>query len=197
MSFSIGKKINCKDKDGNEKQREVFNLKFIDSFQFMASSLDQLVKDLGQDGLLKFKYTQQEFEFNADVMIRKGVYPYSFVDDWNKFNVDIKTLAPKDFTNDLTGEEIIDEKFKFFQDVCNKFNIKTLGEYHDLYLKSDVHLLVDVFENFRKMCLDNYGLDPCHYVSAPGLSWQAMLKITKIELELISDIDMYLFIEKG
>ena len=74
---------------------------------------------------------------------------------------------------------------------------KTLGEYHDLYLKSDVLLLADVFENFRKTRLEYYKLDPCHYFSAPGLAWDACLKMTSVSLELISDIDKYLFIEKG
>ena len=73
----------------------------------------------------------------------------------------------------------------------------TLGEYHELYLKTDVLLLVDVFEKFVETCLNYYRLDPCHYFSSPGLSWDAMLKMTGIELELISDDDMHLFIEKG
>ena len=71
-----------------------------------------------------------------------------------------------------------------------------MGDYDDLYLKADVLLLADVFENFINACLDYYGLDPCHYFSSPGLSWDAMLKITEIELDLISDIDMHLFTEK-
>ena len=72
-----------------------------------------------------------------------------------------------------------------------------MGEYHDLYLRSDVALLADVFEEFRRACLSNYKLDPCHYFSSPGLSWDAMLRKTGIKLELITDIDMYQFIEKG
>ena len=72
-----------------------------------------------------------------------------------------------------------------------------MGDYHDLYLKTDVLFLADVFEKFINTCLEYYGLDPCHYFSSPGLSWDAMLKITKIELELISDNDLSLFIEKG
>ena len=75
--------------------------------------------------------------------------------------------------------------------------MNTMSDYHDLYLKTDVLLLADIFEKFRNTCLDNYGLDPCHYYSSPGLSWDAMLKMTKIELELVSDIDMHLFVEKG
>ena len=72
-----------------------------------------------------------------------------------------------------------------------------MGEYHDLYLGSDVLLLADVFESFRKTCLQHYKLDPCHYFMSPGLSWDAMLKMTSIKLELMTDIDMFQFIEKG
>ena len=75
--------------------------------------------------------------------------------------------------------------------------MKTMGDHHDLYLKTDVLLLADVFEKFTKTCLDYYGSNPCHYFSSLGLSWDAMLKMTQIELELISDINMHLFIEKG
>ena len=72
-----------------------------------------------------------------------------------------------------------------------------MGEYHDLYLKNDILLLADVFENFRKTCLQYYKLDPCHYFSSPGLSWDAMLKMTDIKLELMTDLDRFQFIEKG
>ena len=72
-----------------------------------------------------------------------------------------------------------------------------MGEYHDLYLKSDVLLLADVFKSFRKTCLQYYKLDRCHYFTSPGLSWDAMLKMTNIKLELMTDVDMFQFIEKG
>ena len=72
-----------------------------------------------------------------------------------------------------------------------------MGEYHDLYLKSDVLLLADVFEGFRKTCLQYYKLDPCHYFLNLGLSWDAMLKMTNIKLELMTDVDMFQFIEMG
>ena len=81
--------------------------------------------------------------------------------------------------------------------IWNKFNKKNMGDYYDHYLKKDVLLLADVFEKFIVTCLKFYELDPCHYFSSPGLSWDAMLKMTGIELEKISDIDKYLFIEKG
>ena len=78
-----------------------------------------------------------------------------------------------------------------------EFKLKNLGDYHDLYVQSDTLLLADVFENFRNMCLDIYGLDPVYFVSAPGLAWQACLKKTRVKLELLTDIDMLLIVEKG
>ena len=72
-----------------------------------------------------------------------------------------------------------------------------MGDYHGLYLKTDVVLLTDVFENYRKMAMENYGLDPCDYVSAPSLAWDALLKNTGQELELLSDVEMYNFLESG
>ena len=96
----------------------------------------------------------------------------------------------------LTDEGITDKSYAHAQNVWKTFKLKSAG-YHDLYLKSDILLLADVFENFRKTCLLYYKLDPCHYFTSPGLSWDAMLKMTDIQLELITDIDMFQFIEKG
>ena len=78
-----------------------------------------------------------------------------------------------------------------------KFNINNLGEYHDLYVRSDTLLLADISENFRQSCLKNYELDPAHFVSLPGLAWQACLKKTNVELELLTDYDMLLMVEEG
>ena len=75
--------------------------------------------------------------------------------------------------------------------------MKTKGDYHDFYLKTDVLLLIDCFENFRETCLAFYGLDPAHYFKTPGLSWDAALKMTEVKLELLTDIDMHLMVEKG
>ena len=198
MSFSVGNEITYTDvKTGELKKKDWFNLRFIDSFGFMASSLSQLVVDLKQGGLDKFKNVSREFGSDTELMTRKGVYPYSFMDGYDKFDIDPFTLTKSDFRNDLTGEDISDCDYEFYKNICNTFGIKTLGEYHDLYLKSDVLLLSDVFENFRETCFQYYELDPAHYFSAPGLSWNACLKMTGIELELISDVDMYLMIERG
>src|SRR2546425_3849684 len=198
MSFSIGTKKKCwsyKTKEYVEKLK--FYLRFIDSFQFLSSGLSKLVDNLKQEGLHKFKYLKQEMNDNVELLTRKGVYPYSYIDSWKKFGVSTEKLLKQDFRNDLTGEEISDEDYSFYKLVCKKLKLNTLRDYHDLYLKTDVLLLVDVFENFRKMSLEYYELDPAHYYSAPGLSWDACLKMTGIELELISEPDMYLFIESG
>ena len=170
------------------------HLKFIDSFQFMSSSLESLVKNIPPCDM---KYTLQEFQNEKlELMKRKGVYPYDYIDHFDKFNE--KHLPPREeFYSILNDEHITNEDYKHAQNVWNTFNLESMGEYHDLYLKSDVLLLADVFEMFRKTCLKFYDLDPCHYFTSPGLSWDAMLKMTHVKLELISDIDQFLFIEKG
>ena len=129
-------------------------------------------------------------------MSKKGVYPYDFMDSFEKFNQ--TELPTKDqFYSILNDQHITDDEYDHAKKVWKTFNIKTMGEYHDLYLVSDMLLLTDVFENFRKTCMQYYKLDPCHYFTSPGLSWDAMLKMTNIKLELMADIDMFQFIEKG
>ena len=118
------------------------------------------------------------------------------MDSWEKF--DETTLPPKEaFYSNLNLEDISDEDYTHAQKVWDVFEIKNLGEYHDLYVQSDTLLLADVYENFRNMCLNIYELDPVYFVSAPGLAWQACLKKTKVELELLTNIDMLLMVEKG
>ena len=176
MSFSLGK-----------------HLQFLDSFQFMSSSLDRLAANLPKDG---FTYTEMEFGKKASLLKEKGVYPYDYMDSFQKFD-DTKLPSKKDFYSQLTDEDITDDDYSHAQKVWNTFNIENMGEYHDLYLKTDVNLLADVFENFRNTCLSYYKLDPCHYFTSPGLAWDAMLKMTGVYLDLITDIDQQLFIEKG
>ena len=101
------------------------------------------------------------------------------------------------FYSSLTGKKISEEEYDHVLKIWNKFEIKTMKDYHDLYLKRDVLLLGDVFEIFRNDNLKNYGLCPSHYLSAPALSWNAMLNRTKVEVELIPDTDRYIFFEKG
>ena len=219
------------------------HLTFIDSFQFMSSSLENLVKNMTKCGkcdtcnpgkcikrsinsegrIIQHKtsfpcgecincknsvkacitpnydnliYTSKKFKGKKlDLMARKGVYPYDYMDSFDKFNEKLPTK--EDFYSNMNNEHISDEDYCHAQKVWNTFQLQTMGEYHNLYLKSDILLLADVFENFRKTCLQYYKLDPCHYFTSPGLSWDAMLKMTNIQLELMTDIDMFQFIEKG
>ena len=130
------------------------------------------------------------------MLLRKGVYPYEYIDKWDKFNE--KVLPGKEsFYSNLTLENISEIDYAHANNVFKKFNINNLGEYHDLYVRSDTLLLADIFENFRQSCLENYELDHAHFVSLPGLAWQACLKKTNVELELLTDYDMLLMVEEG
>ena len=170
------------------------NLVFIDSFQFMSSSLSNLVNNLPIEA---FKYTGEEFQRQQlSLMKKKGIYPYDYMDSFKKFE-DNRLPKKEDFFSLMNDEHITDEEYQHAQNVWNKFGLSSMGEYHDLYLKSDILLLADVFENFRKACQQYYELDPAHYFTTPGLSWDAMLKMTETKLELMSDVDMFQFIEKG
>ena len=105
-------------------------------------------------------------------------------------------LPPKEeFYSKLNDNNISEEDFAHAQRIWKEFGVKNLGEYHDLYLKSDVLLLADVFEEFRNVCLENYSLDPAWYYTSPGLSWDALLKVSGVRLELLTDVDIY-FLKK-
>ena len=170
------------------------HLVFLDSFQFMSSSLDSLVGNLPDDS---FKLTSECFKGDKlKLMKKKGVYPYDYMDSFEKFEDDLLP-AKNEFYSILNDTHISDELYNHAQKIWKEFEIETMGQYHDMYLKCDVLLLADVFENFRKTCKQYYKLDPCHYFTSPGLAWDAMLKMTKVELELMCDIDMFQFIEKG
>ena len=173
----------------------ISKLSFIDSFQFMSSSLDKLAGNLeDRDFIYTKDYFTDPVQFN--LMKRKGVYPYDYIDSFSKF-YDRELPQREEFYSLLTDNNISEDDYSHAKNVWNTFNLKNMGEYHDLYLKTDILLLTDVFENFRKTCLTYYKLDPLHYITSPGLAWDAMLKMTGINLKLITDIDMQLFIEKG
>ena len=169
------------------------NLRFIDSLNFMQSSLDKLVKGSDEFAIMQ-KIVSEENK--RQILQKKGIYPYEYTDSFERF--DEKQLPEKEkFYSSLSGKGITDEEYSHAQEVWATFGCQTLGNYHDLYVATDVLLLADVFENFRKVCQEKYGLDPAHYYSAPGLSWDALLKKTGVELELLTDLDMHLFIERG
>ena len=170
------------------------NLVFIVSMQFMNSGLVSLVKNLSNND---FRYLSEEFSVKyLELVKEKGVHPYEYMDSFKKLSVD-KLPDKSKFFSYLKDGCISEKDYQRANNVWNEFKMKTIGDYHDLYLKTDVLLLADVFEKFIKTCLDYYELDPCHYFSSSGLSWDAMLKMTEVELELISDIEMHLFMEKG
>ena len=130
------------------------------------------------------------------LLLRKGVYPYEYMDSWKRFKEE--SLPDKEsFYSELNKEGITDEDYAHAQKVWDALNIKNLGEYHDLYVQSDTALLADVFENFRDKCIEIYRLDPAHFLSAPGQAWQACLKKTEVELELLTDNDMLIMFEEG
>ena len=169
-------------------------LVFKDSAQFLLASLDKLVKSNKKE---TFKHTQkgrtnEEFE----LLIRKGVYPYEYMDSWERF--DETELPPiEKFYSSLSGSNISTEDYEHALNVWKIFNCKTLADYHDLYLLTDVNLLSYVFEEFRNICINIYKLDPANYYTSPGLSWDALLKKTNVNLELLTDYDMHLLVEKG
>lgn len=134
--------------------------------------------------------------YHSDLLLRKGVYPYDYMDSFERLQE--TQLPPKEvFFSTLTGEHISEEDYDHAQRVWEAFGCKTMRDYHDLYLETDVILLTDVFENFRKICMEHYGLDPAHYYTAPGLAYDAALKVSGIKLELLTDPDMMLMVEKG
>ena len=152
----------------------------------MNSSLDSLVKHLSDND---FKYLSEELSSEFSELVKqKGVYPYEYMD---------KLPDRSKFFSSLKGVCIGEKDYRKADNIWNVFKMNTEGDYHGLYLKTDVLLLADMCEKFISTCLDFYRLDPCHSFSSPGFSCDAMLKMTSIKLDLNSDIDMHLFIEKG
>ena len=156
-------------------------------------------KKFNKDLIKKFKNTYSfcNNDLNKFVLLlRKGVYPYEYADAWERFS-EISLPSKEDFYSNLNMEYISDIDYRHANNVFKVFKLKNLGDYHDLYVQSDTLLLADVFNNFRDMCIKEYELDPAHFLSLPGLAWQACLKKTNIELELLTDYDMLLRVEKG
>ena len=149
------------------------------------------------DLIKKFKITYRFCNGDIDefmLLLRKVDYPYKHVNDWDRFN---EEKLPNNFYSSFNMEDISEIDCRHATKVFNKFNIKNLGEYHDLYVQSDTLLLADIFESFRNLCMKTYKLDAAYFLSLVGLAWQACLKRTGVKLELISDINMLLMIEEG
>ncbi|XP_054256909.1 uncharacterized protein LOC128981938 [Macrosteles quadrilineatus] len=169
-------------------------LRFLDSFKFLSASLDQLINNLTTDQLEHTKRFVRSSQI--ELVTRKGVYPYDFMDNITKYDM---TTLPElhDFKNKLNKCDVSESDYEHAQKVWNEFNIKDMREYTLFYNKIDVLQLADVMDNFRDVCLQTYSLDPAWYFTAPGLAWSAMLKLTDVELQLLTDLDMILMVEKG
>ena len=197
----------------------LYEIRFIDSFSFLSSSLEKLSDNLT---ITDFKqllfYTKDKCNWASPVqqfllfhlIKQKGFYPYEYMDGWNKFD---ETCLPsvEQFISKLRYETKLfcdlsqkDQKslvndYKHAQVVFKEFKCKNLGDYHDLYLETDVYLLADVFEKFRNISMEKFNLDPCHYYTLPGLAFDACLKNTGINLELFTEEkrDMYFMMENA
>lgn len=180
------------------EMREKIKLKFLDSFRFMPESLAKLASLIpANEKKILYEECGKNYSTKQIALLeRKGVFPYDYVDSLERLS-ETSLPSKKEFHNKLSDEKISYKEYKFACNVWKNFKIKTLGEYSQLYMKTDVLLLADVFENFRNTCLRIYKLDPVHYYTSPGLSWDSMLKYTGVKIELQTDIEKFIFIEKG
>ena len=195
ISFSIKVPVDSYiDKNGEEKDK-IIELRFIDNFKFMSSSLDSLTKNLVRGGKKLFGF-KDYLELQYGLLTRKGVYLYEYINSWDRFD---ETHFPpiSAFYSNLNMSSISKEGYQHAQRVWKEFGIHNLGDYHDLYLRTDVALLANVYEAFRDTCLKHYKLDPVHFYTSPGLAWKACLKHTGIRLELLTDPDMLLCLRGG
>ena len=180
---------------------------FKDSFQFLSAGLAELAGNLPNE---EKKHTIKHFKnkgYTDDqihLLLEKGQYPYAWVDSHLKFR-ETKLPGIEHFYNDLTQDDCNEDDYEHAQTVWKELGCSTFLDYHKLYLECDVLLLADIFETFRSTALKSHKLDPARYVTLPGYSWDAMLcfcrmgdtKKKRIELELLTDIDMHIFFEEG
>lgn len=171
---------------------------FIDSFNFLSSSIEKLVEDLKKEGSECFTRLKKHFPVDKQfqLLLRKGVYFYDYASDFKVFS-ETKLPSPKNFFNKLHDTEISKKDYQHAENVFKAFNCQTLLEYMELYVKTDTLLLADIFENFRDIAMKTYGLDPVHYISLPSFGRDAMLKQTGVEIELISDPEIFNLVKRG
>lgn len=180
----------------NEKERQFLELRFLDSFRFLPFSIDTIAKTLSKtDFSILSDYVEHDEE-SLRLITRKGVFCYDYLDSIEK--LDDTQLPSKDlFRNTLIEEDCTHEDYSHAQNVWSHFKCQNLRQYLEHYMVTDVLNLADIFERFRSDSRRHYGLDPCHYFTLPGFSWDAMLKITNIRLEILTDINMYKFFAKS
>ena len=210
ISFSKNIPMETIVSDDGKKKTICLEMRFLDSFKFTLKSLDSLVKTLGEDQFktltsqmipqIPKETTDRKRKHDRikslELLKRKGVFPYEHMTDFSKLS-ETSLPSKEAFYSQLNESGISDKDYDHAKKVWSTFNCKTMRDYHDLYLKTDVLLLADVMTEFRKTYKKTYGLEALHYYTSPGLAWDAMLKYTETELDLISDPDMYLMVESG
>ena len=169
------------------------NLRFIDSLNFLLNSLENVVKGTDEFPIMTKLMPEEN---KRKLLLKKQIYPYEYMDSFERFH-EAQLPEKEKFYSSLSGKGITDENYAHAKQVWEVLGCRNLGEYHDWYVATDTVLLADVFENFRKVCREKYGLNPAHYYTSPGLNWDALLKKTGVELELLTDLDMHQMIERG
>ncbi|XP_053214141.1 uncharacterized protein LOC128397439 [Panonychus citri] len=171
------------------------NICFLDSYAFLASSLDELAGYLNDD--LKNSYLLQLFNVkDLNFVCKKARLPYDYLDSFDRFNE--TSLPPiSAFYNKLKFENLDPKIYQNMCDLWQHFDVVNIGQFQDIYQKIDVVLLAAVFENFRSISVNQFQLDPLHFFSSPGLTWSAALKKTDVEIDLLTDLDMIMMFEKG
>ena len=220
ISFSLRLDPNHKEYHYNSSTDETYEktlkydciqeLRFLDSYAFLASSLDKLASNLPDDALINL-CQGLNIEIGSDkfkVARNKGLYPYEWINGDIISKMAITSLPPIEcFNNKLNGGKIGNnpefissvsiKEYEYAKNAWEVFGCRTFEDYHTLYLKMDVLLLCDIIQNFRELCLKSYRLDPMNYYTLPGFSWDALLLHSDIKLGLLTDIDMYQFVEAG
>ncbi|CAG8502763.1 22496_t:CDS:2 [Cetraspora pellucida] len=158
-----------------------------EDYKTLTKQIDKITKDINQKKSMDIKVW--------DHCHITGVYPYDYIDSQNRF-LETELLPIHEFSTYL-HDKISQKDYEHAQKVWKEFNCKTLDEYHDIYLKTDVLSLADVWTQLQKMSMEYDGLDPSHYVSLSAYSWDAMLKMTEVKIELFTDMAMHDFIEKA
>jgi hypothetical protein len=181
------------------KTHSDIKLKFLDSYQFLSFSLDTLVKTFTKDNTDSFQITKKQFSSYTNfgnLLFQKGVYPYCYIDSFTKFN-ETKLPSKEAFHNDLTDRDISEEDYQRAQCVWDFFNCKSIKDYHNIYVTLDTTLLADCFEYIRNLIKNEFGIDPAHYISLPGVAIDAAMIAGNVEYEHLNDIEMQTLFERG
>ena len=188
----------------NKKQKRAiyFQLKFLDSYQFLSASLAGLAKTLPKEDyhMVRKHLLQGDKAQYEKLVFDKGIFPYSWFDREDK--MEERQLPPREqFVDTLRFNDPLclpsADDYIRAQAMWRAYDCQTFGDYLSLYLQLDVLILADLFEEFRAQVFEDYGLDPVHYFTLPNLTWDAAFKMTRAEVDLLTDAEMYEFFERG